>query len=44
LAECADIRIPEDLILRSCVQHGVSKGGRTRCGLWPFFETALRAS
>jgi hypothetical protein len=28
-----------DLILRSRAQHGVSKDGPTRCGLWPSFET-----
>ena len=33
-----------DLILRSRAQHGVSKDGPKRCGPWPSFETALRAS
>ena len=31
-----------DLILRSRAQHGVSKDGPKRCGLWPSFETLLR--
>jgi tryptophanyl-tRNA synthetase len=32
-----------DLILRSRAQHGVSKDGHTRCGLWPSFETRAGA-
>jgi hypothetical protein len=32
-----------DLMLRSRAEHGVSKHGQERRGLWPSFETALRA-
>jgi hypothetical protein len=30
---------PSNLILRSRAQHGVSKDGLKRRGLWPSFET-----
>jgi hypothetical protein len=35
--------MPNDLILRSLAQQGVSKDGHTCCGLWPSFETRAKA-
>jgi hypothetical protein len=38
------VKHSSDLILRSRAQQGVSKDSRTRCGLWPSFETRASKS